>query len=250
MVSNRSEHEIAHGKVLALGDPDFVWGWGTPAGRLRARRRAELIARGARLGPGVRALEIGCGTGLFTEMFIQTGAQLIAVDISMELLKMAYARGLPSSRVQFVEKRFEDCDIDGPFDAVIGSSVLHHLDIKVALAKIYNLLKPGGVMSFAEPNMLNPQIMLQKSVPWIKKRMGDSPDESAFVRWPFRSLLMSAGFVNVEVEPFDWLHPATPERLVKFIRQAGHYFERLPVVREFAGSLYIRAYRPPNFFRH
>lgn len=244
MTTFRADREIVHGERLAQRDPELVWGWKTPAGRLRAIRRAELIASGARLGPGVLALEIGCGTGLFTEMFGQTGAQLVALDISAELLEKARSRGIPSNKVQFLQKRFEDSDIGGPFDAVIGSSVLHHLDLEVALERIFDLLKPGGVMSFAEPNMLNPQILFQKNVPWLKKRMGDSPDETAFVRWRLRGLLSKAGFQRAEVKPFDWLHPALPESFVDAARRLSHTLEVIPIVKEFAGSLYVRCRRP------
>jgi SAM-dependent methyltransferase len=146
--------------------------------------------------------------------------------------------------VQFLEKRFEDCDVDGPFDAIIGSSILHHLDIEPALDKIYQLLKPGGIMSFAEPNMLNPQIMLQKNIPWLKERMGDSPDETAFIRWQLRYLLSKADFENVEIIPFDWLHPFTPVPLMGLVRYLGYQLEKIPILREFAGSIYIRACRP------
>src|ERR1019366_1615655 len=105
---------------LAERDTETVWGWGTPAGKLRAKRRADLIIRGARLCSGKRVLEIGCGTGLFTEMFAATGATIVAVDISSELLEKARLRGLPAHQVTFLAKRFEDCAVDGPFDAVIG----------------------------------------------------------------------------------------------------------------------------------
>ena len=246
MSSERVAHEIAHGKFLAESDPELIWGWGTPAGRLRAERRGQIIAAGAQLGPGRRALEIGCGTGLFTEMFAQSGAALIAVDISGALLARARARGLPEDRVQFLEKRFEECDLEAPFDAVIGSSVLHHLEIRPTLEKIYALLKPGGVLSFAEPNMLNPQIMIQKNIPWIKEKLGDSPDETAFMRWQFQALLGQIGFHRIEITPFDWLHPATPRPFIAGVRRLGQGLERIPGLREFAGSLHIRACRPPE----
>src|ERR1700676_2425705 len=90
----RADREIKHGEWLAVHDTEVVWGWGTPAGRIRARRRADLIIAGAALSPGKRVLEIGCGTGMFTEMFAASGATIIAVDISPELLKKARARGL------------------------------------------------------------------------------------------------------------------------------------------------------------
>jgi len=240
----RPQNEIEHGRKLSRNDPELIWGWGTPAGRIRARRRAALIAEGARLGPHVRALEIGCGTGVFTEYFVQSGAHIVAVDISSDLLEEARERGLPEDRVQFIEKAFEECEVDGPFDAVIGSSILHHLDLAGSLPRIFALLRPGGWMSFAEPNMLNPQIFFQKNIPWLKERLGDSPDETAFVRHSLKRRLESSGFDRVAITPFDWLHPLTPARFIHVVSKIGAFLEAAPLVREFAGSLYIRCRRP------
>ncbi len=241
----KAANEIEHGKLLAERDPEASWGWDSPAGRLRAERRARLILEGADLKPGMRALEIGCGTGNFTQVFAGTGAKLLSVDISPDLLECARRRGLPTEQVQFVCKRFEECEIDGPFDAVIGSSVLHHLDIEDALAKIFRLLKPGGWLSFAEPNMLNPQVFAERKFRFLHKLFWYvSPDETAFVRWTLAGQLRAVGFERLHLEPFDWLHPAVPSPLIGPVNLAGSILEALPLAREFAGSLYIRARRP------
>jgi SAM-dependent methyltransferase len=230
--------------MLTGGDPVLTWGWGTPAGRLRAARRAELIIAGARLGPGTRALEIGCGTGMFTEMFARAGGTILAVDISPDLLERARGRGLPAERVRFLERRFEECDVEGPFEAVIGSSVLHHLDIGRALPRIFSLLSPGGRMCFAEPNFLNPQVCVER-IPFLRRWMRHiSPDETAFVAFRLAGALRGEGFSEVEITPFDWLHPATPEGLIGAVGAAGRILERTPILREFAGSLLIRCRRP------
>ncbi len=242
--ASRAEREIIHGKWLAEQQTERVWGWDTPAGWLRAQRRAQLVMEGAHLGPGKRSLEIGCGTGLFTKMFAASGATIIAVDISGELLDKARKRDLPPDRVKFLEKRFEDCEVEGPFDAVIGSSVLHHLDVEVALPRILRLLKPSGCLSFAEPNMLNPQVYLERKFHYLPAFSYTSPDETAFVRWKFASLLRQIGFENVSIRPLDWLHPATPKPLVGPLNRLGKLMEYVPVVREFSGSLYIKARRP------
>jgi 2-polyprenyl-3-methyl-5-hydroxy-6-metoxy-1,4-benzoquinol methylase len=247
MSSIRAKHEIKHSKILSLSDPELIWNWNTPAGRLRAERRAELITNGSGLGPGVRALEIGCGTGMFTELFAQSGAHLVAIDISSDLLKKAQARNLPSDRALFLEKRIEDYDTDGSFDAVIGSSVLHHLDIETALIKIYTLLRPGGFMCFTEPNMLNPQVFIERKFRFLLPCLWYvSADETAIVRWKFRDLLIKTGFEKIEIMPFDWLHPATPLPLIRLIGNIGKLLENTPVLREFAGSLYIQCRRPPS----
>lgn len=239
--SARAAHEIDHGRMLARMDTEAVWGWGTLAGRQRAVRRAKLVASGAGLHAGMTALEIGCGTGLFTEMFARLGSRIVAVDISQDLIAKARARNLPENQVRFLVKRFEECDVDGPFDAVIGSSVLHHLDLPVALVKIYNLLRPGGRLSFAEPNMLNPQVFLERKFCFIRSLFWYvSPDETAFVRWSLEKKMQQAGFSGTRIVPFDWLHPAVPRSLINVTRQVGSLFEKIPGLKEFAGSLLIQ----------
>jgi 2-polyprenyl-3-methyl-5-hydroxy-6-metoxy-1,4-benzoquinol methylase len=242
MTSDRAEHEIQHGKVLASLGPEQTWGWGSPAGQVRAKRRANFIATGARLNPGSHVLEIGCGTGLFTEYFSETGCFITGVDISEPLIKLAQERHLPAERVRFITKSFEDSDLDGPFDAVIGSSVLHHLDLPRALPRIYQILKPGGILAFAEPNMLNPQVFMERKFRFLFPYV--SPDETAFVRWKIKSDLQRLGFQEVEIRPFDWLHPAVPARLIPLASAIGGGLERIPLIREFSGSLFIKAVHP------
>ena len=236
----RQQHEIEHGKYLSAGLAEHTWGWSTPAGQLRAQRRAALILEGARIGPSNKVMEVGCGTGLFTATFARSGARIIAVDVSADLLAIARKRNLPN--VEFLERSFEDCKIEGPFDAIIGSSVLHHLDLERTWPKLFSLLKPGGCMSFAEPNMLNPQIYCERHFRRFFPQV--SPDETAFVRSRLRRDLEKAGFTSVSIQPFDWLHPATPRVLIPTVSKVGKVLEVIWPIREFAGSLCIRAQRP------
>lgn len=260
MTDTVERREIRHGELLAAGDTEALWGWGTPAGRKRVERRGRLISLGGGLGPDQRVLEVGCGTGLFTEIFAATGADVTAVDLSPVLLAKARARQLPAGRVRFLEKPFEECEVDGPFDAVIGSSVLHHLELGRALPKLFALLKPGGRFSFAEPNMLNPQVWAERHFrrffPYV------SPDETAFVRWSLRQQLATLGpassgengqaadavrplgFTDIDIVPFDWLHPAVPPSMIGPVLAVGACLEKLPLLREFAGSLLITARKP------
>jgi len=243
-VTERGRREIEHGKVLADRGPEDAWNWGSAAGRVRAKRRAELIVRAAQLGPGRRVLEIGCGTGLFTESFVAAGASVCAVDISPDLLELARRRGLDPNRVDFRCGEFESLDLPGAFDAVVGSSVLHHLDMDVSLARIRDMLVPGGRLSFAEPNYLNPQVWAERRIPIVRKMVGASPDETAIVRWSLRRLLLRLGFEEVVIRNFDWLHPAVPSALIPTVSGVGGLLEAIPLVREFSGSVLIAAAKP------
>jgi len=193
------------------------------------------------LKPGMTVLELGCGAGYFTQELARSGADIVAIDVSPELLEIARANcSAPNVRYQ-IQNAHALSYAEAVFDSVVGSSVLHHLEIEEALREIYRVLKPMGTIYFTEPNMLNPQIAIQKNIPWIKRKLGDSPDETAFVRWPLWRLLEQTGYREVRIDPFDFLHPKTPVALIDHVKAFGRFLENVPVISEFAGSLYIRA---------
>ena len=233
--------EIQHGRFLAQHGAGEIWNWEGPAGKLRWARRVKMLSNHLRAGMSV--LELGCGTGYFTRELARSGADVVAVDVSPELLEIAKV-DCPAENVRYeIQNAWAMSYPDALFDSVVGSSVLHHLEIKEALREIHRVLKSGGTIYFTEPNMLNPQIAIQKNVPWIKRKLGDSPDETAFFRWRLRRLLKRTGFRDVQLDPFDFLHPKTPYLLVNGLNAIGRFLENVPVVSEFAGSLYIRAVR-------
>jgi SAM-dependent methyltransferase len=219
-----------------------VWNWDSPAGRRRARRRAELFVERAALGPGRRVLELGCGTGIFLEMVARCGATIAAVDLSADLLARARERVKAMANVRLTRGNAMDMPYPtGAFDAVYGSSILHHLDLPRALAEVHRVLKPGGSIVFAEPNILNPQVVVMFRFKPLQGYFGVSPDEMAFSRFRAARVLRSVGFAQVEVAPFDFLHPALPEGLLGIAARWGRRVERVPVLREIAGSLLITA---------
>jgi 2-polyprenyl-3-methyl-5-hydroxy-6-metoxy-1,4-benzoquinol methylase len=238
-VQERIAKEIQHGRFLAKHGAGEIWNWEGPAGKLRWARRVKMLS--SHLKHGMTVLELGCGTGYFTRELARSGANIVAIDVSPELLEIARADcSAPSVRYE-IQNASALSYPDAVFDSVVGSSVLHHLEIEEALREIYRVLKPGGTIYFTEPNMLNPQIAIQKNVLWVKRKLGDSPDETAFFRWPLRRLVKQTGFHDVRVDPFDFLHPKTPGPLVHRLNRVGRFLEKIAVISEFAGSLCIRA---------
>jgi 2-polyprenyl-3-methyl-5-hydroxy-6-metoxy-1,4-benzoquinol methylase len=240
----RLSREKEHAKVL-LRDPEGIWGWGTPAGRVRAERRAKLIVEAGKISPGMVTLEIGCGTGVFTELVSKSGASITACELCEELLELAYKKPY-ASKVDFVNEDAAQLgpEHNGRYDVVWGSSVLHHLDLKVFLPRMLRLMKAGGRFVFAEPNMLNPQIWLERNVGIIRRITGTSPDETAFYRRRFKKLLLNEGFVNVSVRPHEFLHPAIPKLLIPIFQSLSTVAERVWPICEIAGSLLVRAEKP------
>ena len=240
MKTDRIQNEVQHGKKIADNAVN-IWGWGTPAGKARADRRASYFIQHGGVTAGKKVLEIGCGTGEFTKRIAQTGADITAIDISPDLLEIA-RKTIPNVTVGFHVQNVEKLDFeDGSFDVVIGSSILHHLNLNPALKEVYRVLKRGGGIVFTEPNMFNPQIWLERNIPFIRKLTNNSPDETAFIRWILKKELINLGFKNVSIRPFDFLHPFTSDMLIPFVSNIGNLVEKIPLAREIAGSLLIYA---------
>jgi SAM-dependent methyltransferase len=238
----RLSREIEHDRRIA-SRAEGTWNWDSPAGRRRADRRASLLVERAGLGPGVRALELGCGTGVFLDRVARSGATLHGIDLSAELLAQVPARP-DGGRPRLVRGDAERLPFpDGSFDAVYGSSVLHHLHLDAALAEVLRVLRPGGCLAFAEPNLVNPHVAFIFAIA-PRERFGVSPDEMAFTRVEARRALARAGFAEVRVDPFDFLHPAVPGPIIEGVLRVGQLLERLPLLREIAGSLLLSARKP------
>jgi ubiquinone/menaquinone biosynthesis C-methylase UbiE len=240
----RLAREIEHHRRIA-GRAEEIWNWDSPAGRKRAERRAEMLVAGAALGPGCRALEVGCGTGVFLEKVAPCGAEIRGIDLSQDLLARARARMSAFANVRLTCGNAEQMPFPtGTFDAAYGSSVLHHLNLERSLREILRVLKPGGRIAFAEPNIWNPQVAVMFHYGPSKEYFGVSPDEMAFSRFHARRTLLQAGYRNIAVRPFDFLHPSTPEGWLDAVGRLSLALEATPLLREIAGSLLVTAAKP------
>lgn len=214
----------------------------TKAGQWRVRRRVNFFSDYAKIDAGSRILEIGCGTGEYTRYLVETGAEIHAVDISAKMIRLAQ-RKCPFCNVKFKVADMRSLPhVDGYFDAVVGNAILHHVtNPKSVFDEIRRVLKKDGRIAFAEPNMLNPQIALQKNIGFLKKVTGDTSDETAFFRWHMAKILKKEGFENIEIRPVEFLHPYTPDIFVSLMNDISNIFEKIPVIREIGGSLLISA---------
>lgn len=241
------EREVAHGKYLAGRDVETIWGWNTTAGRHRARARVDWLTRACGLAAGKTVLECGCGTGIFTRGLAETGADITAVDISEDLLVKARERcGAPNVT-------FARCNLEDPeelreecFDAMVGVSVLHHLDVAKALPALLGKLKPGAQVAFSEPNLMNP---INKYVIFTddlerRRRLGVSPTEMAFYPKELRGAFESAGYFVHSVKHRDFLHPRVPGLMIPLAKGGQFLAERVPLIRRWSGSLWVHAERP------
>jgi hypothetical protein len=87
-------------------------------------------------------------------------------------------------------------------------------------------------------------VAIERNVRVVGRWLQNSDDETAFVRWSLAGQLRRAGYDQIAVRPFDFLHPGLPGVLLPVMRVANAVLEHTPLIRELSGSLEIVARRP------
>jgi ubiquinone/menaquinone biosynthesis C-methylase UbiE len=141
----------------------------------------ERLFRRAGIGPGMRVLDLGCGAGdvsfLAAEIVGPTGS-VLGIDRDPGVLEIARerARQTGSTTVSFEERSVDEFRDSGPFDAVVGRFVLlYQPDPASALVRIRGLLRAGGILALAEPDMSQavrswpPVALWDQATEWIRE---------------------------------------------------------------------------------
>ena len=106
---------------------------------------ADLVL-GRAIGPVVRALEIGAGTGKATRLFAERGVHVVAVepDAGMREVLAATTADLP---VEVLAGTFEEVDLAelGPVDLCFAGAAFHWTDPETRWHRVAASLRSGGV---------------------------------------------------------------------------------------------------------
>jgi len=115
------------------------------------------------LRPHDRAVELGCGPGIFSRRILRRlgeGGMLIGVDSSENLLTQARNHLAGSGPAKFEPVLADIAQIgswlDGA-DVVVGRAVLHHVPmVELVLGRLRAALRPGTRVGFLEPDFRTP----------------------------------------------------------------------------------------------
>jgi trans-aconitate methyltransferase len=108
----------------------FVWE--------RGRGVLQLLAPQA----GERILDLGCGTGHLSAQIAETGARVVGIDSSEEMISEA-RRKYP--QVEFGVADARSFRFEQPFDAVFSNAVLHWVrEADLVIESAWKALRPGG----------------------------------------------------------------------------------------------------------
>jgi ubiquinone/menaquinone biosynthesis C-methylase UbiE len=91
-------------------------------------------------------LEIGCGTGRFSQLLAQRAARVLAIDLSSQMIRVGRENAAQYPNIDFVLGDVLEYPLPiNHFDCVATLTTLHHLPLSAVLNRIKQTLKPGGI---------------------------------------------------------------------------------------------------------
>lgn len=146
---------VEHEPIYALGHSD------AELNRLIDQARffgdlTEQVLTMAGIEPGMRVLDVGCGTGdvsFLVASMVGPSGSVVGVDKSPEAVARATERAAAAgvANARFLTGDLADLTLDEPVDAVVGRLVLMYLaDPAVVVRRLAGFVKPGGVVAFHE----------------------------------------------------------------------------------------------------
>lgn len=203
-------------------------------------------------GDGLRALDVGCGTGHHLRALAARGFEVAGVDGSQEMLDAA--------RLATPAAELHQADVaalpfaDASFDLILCIEVLRYLaDPQPCIAEMARVLRPGGVcLTTAAPLFsLNGYALVNRLT--LIAPIGDLVRLKQFFTTPagLRRQFEANGFDGVEVHgvytgPVNWVEHLAPRRFESFVRRWERLDRRLadrPALRGLSNMLLVRAQR-------
>ena len=213
----------------------------------KLRWRAVAVRHCFHVLPGEMVLELGAGSGLWTEqlsLVLKGGNPITAAVFNDDLAASLEQRQLPNVRVVRVVEELTASFEPESFDYIIGTAILCHDQYAQNLQALRRLLKPGGQILFFEANHWNPQVFIKNAVPAIGRWAGHARCQAPMRKYKLMKAASHQGFTNIEVIPFDIVHPRIPRRLIQALQSFSYIAEHAPLVKELCGTLYIWAKKP------
>jgi 2-polyprenyl-3-methyl-5-hydroxy-6-metoxy-1,4-benzoquinol methylase len=130
-----------------------------PRFRRRFERITGLLDKVIPAVPG-RALDVGCGEGIFSRYLARKGWNITAIDASPDMIEEARNYELQitnyelKGEIDFQNSSLESFDeVPNAFDVILSLSSLEYIeDDEAAIQKFHQLLKPGGLLVVSVPN--------------------------------------------------------------------------------------------------
>lgn len=183
-----------------------------PLGRALDAAECRALIGLASPHPGERALDAGCGTGIYTRRLAERGLEVAGIDLDPEMVAAARLKAPAARLIQgdVMSLPFEDAS----FDLVVSVTVLCFVsDPQRAVGELIRVARPGGRVVLGELNRWSAWAAWRRLKGW---RGSERWRAAHFYSPPgLGGLLTRAGAERVVTKAAAYLPPAAPGWLIR-----------------------------------
>lgn len=156
-------------------------------------------------------LDLGAGTGKFTELLVSAGFDVIAVEPS-DGMREQLAQVVPAAAVH--EGSAEKIPLaDASADAAVMAQAWHWVDPRLAIPEIARVLRPGGTLGLVWN-------VRDENEPWVAE-LGELLEHHSRQELDTTPSL-DAPFTRVERAEFGWVHTMTRQALLDMVASRSY----------------------------
>lgn len=177
--------------------------------------RAKIIANEIRNSVGIdennSAMEFGCGTGLISFNLYDRFKSIALFDSSkgmIDLLNSKIAKYEVTNMIPYHLDISNQNSLDMKFDVIHNSMALHHIhDIEAIIKNFYQMLNKDGYLCIVD---------LDEEDGSFHKKYSEFDDHNGFNQGNLKSILISAGFDDIESNSFFYDEKVIEDKKVKY----------------------------------
>lgn len=184
----------------------------------------EVLKAERVIGPGLKVLEVGAGSGQATRELVSAGSQVVALEPGPGLAALL-EQEVPGASV--VRTQLEDADLpDAAFDSAVAATSMHWVDLSIGLPRLYATLRPGGTLAifrniFGDASYRSE---FRDRVDQIVSRRESGAGEPPAETRPTMSELETGGyFVHVRSESWKWDIELTTKQVTALFRTFSNW---------------------------
>lgn len=194
------------------------------------------------------ALELGCGTGVYTEWLSGRGCTVDAMDISQKMINQAQHR-CPNARFftgdcEDPAKTISSSVPPSGYDVIVGiNTISYYVDKKRTLQRLFELLKPGGSLVVIDMNgaSIYYDLMTFLGINEMRQWSREISESNAS---NLQSMLNEANFILEDVQTFAFIPNGLSAITVALLKPIDHLLGALPFIQSIAMRVAYSARKP------
>jgi SAM-dependent methyltransferase len=187
----------------------------------------EVLKAERVIGPGLKVLEVGAGSGQATRELVASGSQVVALEPGHDLAALL-EKEVPDATV--MRSRLEDAALpDAAFDSAVAATSMHWVDLSFGLPRLHAAMHPGGSLAVFRNVFGDADVRTEfrdRVQQIVERRPGRGSEPQSEPKPTMGELATGGLFLPVRSERWRWAIVLTSAQVTRLFRTFSDWSEQ------------------------